>query len=79
MDQGRRVLYSVEQAATLLSISRAQLYRLLDRGELESVQIGRSRRISVGQIERFVANLEARSNPHPLHRKPNSRGGGSFQ
>ncbi len=78
MDQAPRVLYSVEQAAMLLSISRAQLYRLLDKGELESVQIGRSRRISQRQIERFVTQLELESNPHPLRRRLDSRGGDSF-
>lgn len=62
----------------LLSISRAQLYRLLDKGELESVQIGRSRRISQGQIDRFVESLEQKSGLHPLRQWPKSRAGDSF-
>lgn len=78
MDQSKNVLLSVDQAAARLSISRAQLYRLIDKGELESVQIGRSRRISQNQLERFVAQLELECNPHPLRRRLDSRGGDSF-
>lgn len=73
MVPSQRVLYSVDQAATLLTISRAQLYRLIDKGELESVQIGRSRRISQDQLDRFVKGLEQKCNIHPLRGLPQIR------
>jgi excisionase family DNA binding protein len=38
------LLLTPEQAATCLAICRTKLYELLRRGELESVQIGSSRR-----------------------------------
>lgn len=56
----RKLAYTVQEAAELLSISRAQLYRLLDLCELGSITIGRSRRITASQLEEFVRRLEAR-------------------
>ena len=57
---GRKLAYTVEEAAELLSISRAQIYRLLDLCELESVTVGRSRRITANQLGAFIQKLEAR-------------------
>ncbi|MBX7134892.1 MAG: helix-turn-helix domain-containing protein [Fimbriimonadaceae bacterium] len=57
----KRLAYMVEEAAGLLSLSRAQVYRLLDVGEIDSVKIGRSRRITHGQLVEFIEALEARS------------------
>jgi excisionase family DNA binding protein len=51
-------LYTIKEAAASLSLSRAQLYRLIDTCELESVKIGRSRRISRTQLEAYVQRLE---------------------
>jgi excisionase family DNA binding protein len=56
-----KLAYTVEEAADLLSLSRANLYRLIDMQELGSITIGRSRRITARQLEEFVAKLEARS------------------
>lgn len=53
-----KLAYTVEEAAELLSISRAHVYRLLDRKELESIQVGRSRRITHRQIQDFLVCLE---------------------
>lgn len=53
-----KIAYTVEEAAELLSISRAHVYRLLDRRELDSIQVGRSRRITHRQILDFVSKLE---------------------
>ena len=61
--------YTVEEAADLLSLSRAHVYRLLDLGELESVQIGRSRRVTAGQLDAFVRRLEGGSAARTDHRK----------
>ncbi len=56
---GARLAYTVEEAAGLLSVSRAHVYRLLDLGELASVRIGRSRRVTARQLDAFVRRLEA--------------------
>ena len=65
MDQRHhaKLAYSVEEAAALLSLSRAHVYRLLDTGDLGSVLIGRSRRVTAGQLETFVKVLEGGVNP----------------
>lgn len=44
-----KLAYTVEEAAELLSLSRAQIYRLIDIGELSSIKIGKSRRLSAEQ------------------------------
>ncbi|MDT0264308.1 helix-turn-helix domain-containing protein [Jatrophihabitans lederbergiae] len=41
-------------AGKYLSISRTKVYELINSGALESVTIGRSRRVSVAQLQRFL-------------------------
>jgi len=50
-------LITVPQAAKLLGISRSKTYTLLKDGQLGSVHIGRSRRISREQFFDFVKGL----------------------
>jgi len=61
-----KLAYAVEEAAELLSLSRAHVYRLLDSGELGSIAIGRSRRITHSQLKDFLERLEARAATPPL-------------
>lgn len=60
MGSGQKLAYTVEEAAELLSLSRAKLYRLIDTCEIGSVAIGRSRRITRSQLLEFLSRLEAR-------------------
>ena len=53
-----KLIYTIEEAADLLSISRSQLYRLVESEELPTVRIGRSRRITYAQLDDFVRRLE---------------------
>ena len=62
-----KLAYTVEETAELLSLSRAHVYRLLDLGELGSINIGRSRRITSGQLSQFILGLEMRSVKPPKH------------
>ena len=64
---GQKLAYTVEEAAELLSLSRAKLYRLIDACEIGSVVIGRSRRITHSQLEEFLNRLEARDVAESLH------------
>lgn len=50
-----RILYRPEEAADALGLSRATIYELLRSKELDSITIGRSRRIPRTAIEDFVA------------------------
>lgn len=52
-----KVLLTVEEAAQRLSIGRTKAYELMATGVLESVTIGRCRRIPAGALEPFVAKL----------------------
>lgn len=52
-------LYSPEQACSYLNVSRSSLYMLLREKKLLSVRIGRSRRIPLDELNRFVNSLES--------------------
>jgi excisionase family DNA binding protein len=56
-----RVLLTVEEAGERLGIGRTTAYSLVRSGVLESVRIGRLRRISVSAIDAFAARLVAGS------------------
>lgn len=54
-------LLNVIDAMTVLSVSRATLYRLMDRGELKPVLISKRRLITRREIDRFIRVLEERA------------------
>ena len=56
-----KLAFTVEEAAELLSLSRAHVYRLIEVEELGSITIGRSRRITSQQLQDFVHRLESES------------------
>lgn len=58
-DRPSRALYTPREAKFLLSISHAQLYRLIGRGALIAVKIGRATYIPTASIEAFLASLPA--------------------
>ncbi len=53
----RRGLLRVEEAALWLGLSKRTMYELLSRGDVQSVQIGRSRRIALVALEQYVDRL----------------------
>ena len=52
-----RLMYRVEEAAELLSLSRDRIYQLIRSNQLRSVQVGGSRRIPARALEDYVARL----------------------
>ena len=54
-----RVLLTVEEAAEQLGIGRTTIFRLVRSGEIESVRIGRLRRIHVDAVKAYAARLVA--------------------
>lgn len=54
------LVYTIPEAATALRISRTKLYELLDTGEIESIHIGRSRKIPAEALSDYVSRLRAR-------------------
>lgn len=58
-----RVMLTAEQAAEALGIGRTTLFALLKRGEINSVRIGRLRRIPQSELDAYAARLMAEQNP----------------
>ena len=54
----QKMAYTVEETCELLSISRAQIYRLIDRCEIGTIRIGTSRRITSRQLDAFLLGHE---------------------
>jgi excisionase family DNA binding protein len=51
------VLLTVEEAAQRLSIGRTTMYSLVSTGAIESVTIGRLRRVPCECLEKYVSSL----------------------
>jgi excisionase family DNA binding protein len=62
-----RVLLTVEEAAERLGLGKTKTYSFVMSGELESVRIGRLRRVHVDAVAAFAARLVAaqKSSRHP--------------
>ena len=54
-----RLLLSVDEAAEQLAVSRAFMWTLLSRGDIESVHVGRLRRIEPDALTRYVARIRS--------------------
>ena len=52
-------LLSVRQVAERLSLSERACWELIRRGHLESVTIGRSRRVPVDALDAFLSRLRS--------------------
>ncbi len=53
----RAMLLRVEDAAERLGIARTLMFRLIKDGDVESVRIGRLRRVPVASLEEYVDRL----------------------
>jgi excisionase family DNA binding protein len=51
------LLLTVEEAAERLRLGRTLVYRLISSGELESVKVGRLRRVPAECLPEYVATL----------------------
>ena len=52
-----RIVLTIEEAAERLGIGRTLMYSLVASGEVESVQIGRLRRVPIDALDDFLARL----------------------
>jgi excisionase family DNA binding protein len=55
------LLVTPEEAASRLRIGRSKVYELLRTGELRSIKIGGSRRITTEALAEFIAGLQEAS------------------
>jgi excisionase family DNA binding protein len=51
------LLLTVAEAAQALRLSRAQVYNLVSRGELQTIRIGSSRRVPVSALQAYIEKL----------------------
>jgi excisionase family DNA binding protein len=56
-----RVLLKVSEVAGAIGLSRSKTYELISRGDIESVMIGRSRRVPSEAVIDFVERLRDRN------------------
>jgi len=54
-----RQMLTVEQAAETLGIGRTTMFALVKSGDIESVRIGRLRRVPADAIDAYFAKLQA--------------------
>lgn len=57
VDKPARVLLTVEEAAEALSIGRTTAFQLIRSGKLETVRIGRLRRVPVEALQQLAQDL----------------------
>lgn len=55
-------VYTFEETCDYLKIRRNALYKLINEGELKGFRIGKLRRFSNRELERFVEKMEALEN-----------------
>jgi excisionase family DNA binding protein len=58
-DRMEKLLLTVREAADVLSVSRSRVYELIYTEQLESVKIGRSRRVSLASVRRVADGQSA--------------------
>ncbi len=59
-----RIVLTVEEAAERLGVGRTLLYALVRSGDIESIAIGRLRRIPLDALDEFVSRLRAVARDH---------------
>ena len=52
-----RLVLTIEEAAERLGVGRTLMYALVSSGEVESVRIGRLRRVPTDALDAYVARL----------------------
>ena len=62
-EEPTRLVLTIEQAAKRLGIGRTLMYSLVRSGEIQSVTIGRLRRIPVECLTEYVTKLRTTQQP----------------
>ena len=61
IEKGVPVTFKIHEVAKIVNCSRSQVYVLIKTGELESVLIRGSRRVTENQLVRYIKKLEGLS------------------
>ena len=68
---GRRIAFSISEAAALTSICRSKLYDAIARGELEALKDGKRTIITAAAIQKYMENLPRLTLNRPSERDAN--------
>jgi excisionase family DNA binding protein len=49
-----RLLLRPDEAAQVIGVSRSRFYQLLSQGLIKSIRVGRSRRVPLAELQRWV-------------------------
>lgn len=52
-----KLLLSIEEAGEVIGLKRSKMYALIAAGDIETVKIGKSRRVPVEALENYVSRL----------------------
>jgi excisionase family DNA binding protein len=66
-EEPRPALLTVKQAARVLNLGRSTVYQLIADGRLDVVHIGRSTRVPIDAITKFISELRAGEFASPAH------------
>ena len=66
-----RLVYSVEEAARMLQISRSHAYSLTETGELPCITLGKSKRITAAGIAQVLKGETTRTGKDHNYRNDN--------
>ena len=58
-----KLLLKPEEAAEVLGIGRSKFYELLTAGAIQSVRIGKCRRVPLAALEEYVSRLRRQGKP----------------
>ncbi len=59
------LLLRMDEAADTLAVSKSHVERMVARGELRTVQVGRGRRVPTSEIERWVTERMNQAEQRP--------------
>lgn len=59
LSETTRLLLTVEEAGAALGVGRSFMYELIATGDIESVRVGRLRRVRPEDLRTYVASLRA--------------------
>lgn len=66
MEQPELRLYTVDDVAERLQLSRATVYKHIESGKLQTLRVGQRRRVSPAQLARFIEDLESEGGAAPV-------------
>jgi excisionase family DNA binding protein len=55
------MLFTIEEVANILHIGRSTVFKLIKEGSIQSIKMGRSRRVPIDAMQNYVNDLVSES------------------